>query len=275
MIGWLIALLAAGALLYWLLILTEGAYLGRRVVTWLYDRAAPLYDRIKGYEPEYEFHFLGRPLSRALATISDPLLLDVATGTGRLPHVLLEQTGFRGTVVGVDLSRRMLAQAAAVTAPWAGRIVLLWQDATVLPFPDDTFDAVACLEALEFMPHPDRTLREMVRVLRAGGTLLTTNRVGEDARWMPGRTCPSDEFERKLRALSLEMIRVQPWQEDYDLVWATKPGVLRPPRRPRRWDELLRCPRCGSPVTRQARSLTCAQGHTFPIAEDGIVELTR
>ncbi len=273
MIGWLIVILLTGGLLYWLLILTEGAYLGRRTVTWLYDRSAHVYDRIKSYEPEYERHFLSVPLSRKLAMVPDPLVLDVATGTARLPRALFAQTGYRGRVIGLDLSRRMLEQAVKATQPWAERIIFLHQDAAQLPFPNETFDAVTCLEALEFMPCPDDTLRELVRVLRDGGALLITNRIGADARWLPGRTCSSADFEIKLRQLGLEMIRVQPWQEDYDLVWATKPGVLRPSF-PRRWEDVLRCPICGQPLERQAAQLTCAAGHIYTIA-DGIVELTK
>ena len=84
------------------------------------------------------------------------------------------------------------------------------------------------------MPDPDHVLREMVRVLRPGGILLTTNRIGKDARWLPGRTNTSEAFEAKLHALPLEMVRTKLWQEDYDLVSAVKAGA-RGPVGMRRW----------------------------------------
>ncbi len=273
-----LALLAA--LLYWQLILAEGAYLGRRVVALLYDLSARAYDRIKQFDPHYEAWFLGMPLSRALAPLPDPLVLDVATGTGRLARALFADTGFRGRLIGLDYARRMLAEARRTLRPWADRITLIWEDAARLPFDEATFDAVACLEALEFMPDPDAVLREMVRVLRPGGVLLVTNRIGSGARWMPGRTCPTEVFLDKLRALPLEMIRAQPWQEDYDLVWARKQGIggptgLRP------LEAILRCPRCGGPMraerdaVHRPRAFVCAGGHRMPVADDGILESVR
>lgn len=268
----ILGLIIVVALLYWQLILAEGAYLGRRVVILLYDWSARVYDRIKGYNPGYEQWFLGLPLSQALVDFPDPLVLDVAAGTARLARTLFEQAGFRGRLIGVDLSRRMLRQAVAATEAWSNHIAFIRQDASQLPFPDDTFDAVTCLEALEFMPDPDHVLREIVRVLRPGGSFLTTNRIGKDARWLPGRTYSQEAFEAKLHALSLEMVRTKLWQEDYDLVSAVKPGA-RSPVGMRRLDEILRCPRCGSAMTHELQAFHCETGHTFPITSEGIIDM--
>ncbi len=271
--AWLaLGLVAVGAFLYWQLIIAEGAYLGRRVVALLYDLSARVYDRIKEYDPGYEQWFLGLPLSRALALIPDPLVLDVATGTGRLARTLFRQAGFHGRLIGLDYSRRMLRRAVATTQPWADRLAFIYDDAGQLPFPADTFDAVTCLEALEFMPDMHRVLRELVRVLRPGGIFLTTNRIGKDARLLPGRTYTPEAFADLLRELGLEMIRTQPWQEDYDLVWATRPGAALPVGL-RRLEEVLRCPRCDDALQRQEQVVRCAQGHAFPIAADGVIEL--
>ncbi len=267
-------LLLVAALLYWQLVLAEGAYLGRRVVTRLYDWSAHVYNRIKAFDPRYEYWFLGQPLNRALAIFPDPLVLDVATGTGRLTDTLFTQAQYRGRLVGLDLSRKMLEQAVVLTKPWGDRITYLWQDASTLPFPDATFDAVSCLEALEFMPDPDRVLAEMVRVLRPGGVLLTTNRIGSGVRWLPGRTWTTEEFEAKLSGLPLEMVRIKTWQEDYDVVWAAKSGVSRPPGL-RSIDEILRCPKCGREFDRRDDVYVCPADHSFPIAPDGIIDMAR
>ena len=272
--GWVIGILVVlilGALLYWQLIIAEGAYLGREVVTLLYDWSARMYDRIKQFQPRYEQWFLARPLANALFSFPNPWILDVAVGTARLGRALFREVSFRGKVVGLDLSRKMLEQAAAKTKSWSDRLPLLWQNASDLPFPDDTFEAVACLEALEFMPDPEVVLREMVRVLRPGGILMTTNRIGRDARWMPGRTYDSKVFEALLRDLGLEMVRTRPWQEDYDLIWAVKPGSLTP-LDPRPLETLLRCPLCGSEVRREDGAFICETSHVIPIAPDRIIE---
>ena len=52
---------------WWLLVQTEGVYLGARVVRWLYDRSAHEYDEIKEFDEEADDRHLGQPLSEWLA----------------------------------------------------------------------------------------------------------------------------------------------------------------------------------------------------------------
>jgi len=262
------------AILYWQLIIAEGAYLGRRVVALLYDWSAHIYDRIKQYDSGYEQQFLGRPLASALFAFPNAMVLDVATGTARLACALFPEVSFRGRIVGLDYSRKMLTQAAQKTRRWADRTTLIWEDASKLPFPADTFEVVSCLEALEFMPDPDQVLAEMVRVLRPGGILLITNRIGNDAQLMPGRTFSAETIEAKLKGLALEMVQVRPWQVEYDLVWATKPGFCTPDPA-KAIAAVLRCPTCGSDVTQHDTTYVCEHGHSIPIAADGVVEMVR
>ncbi|MDF1514579.1 MAG: methyltransferase domain-containing protein, partial [Anaerolineae bacterium] len=271
--GWVAAVIAViliAAFLYWQLILAEGAYFGRHIVALLYDWSAHIYDRIKQFDPGYEQWFLARPLTNALFSFPNPQILDVATGTARLARTLFREVGFRGSIVGLDFSRKMLVQAAEKSKLWTDRIDLIWQDASVLPFPDDTFETVTCLEALEFMPDPDKVLSEMVRVLRPGGIFLVTNRIGKDTRWLPGRTQAQDTFETKLQNLRLEMVKTRPWQEDYDLVWAMKPGVCSPIEK-RSLESILRCPLCSSRVTLEGKDYHCSHHHTIPTGADGII----
>ena len=218
----LLLLAGLGWLLHWLLIRTEGVFLGRRVVVWLYDLAATRYDAIKQYDPDTESAFVAWPLSRRLKPWPAPLVLDVATGTGRLPFFLLAEPLFAGRVVGLDASAGMLAQAAAKLAGHGDRAAFVHALAGDLPFADDTFAAVTCLEALEFLPDDAAALREMARVLRPGGVLLTTRRQGPESGYFLGRARARDDLEALLAALGLSDIRSQPWQVEYELVWATK-----------------------------------------------------
>src|SRR3972149_2550803 len=77
-----------------------------------------------------------------------PRVLDVATGTGRVPLTLVADPAFDGTVVAVDLSRRMLREAARALNSRSRCVFLSRQDGSRLAFGDDAFDAVSCLEAL-------------------------------------------------------------------------------------------------------------------------------
>ncbi len=223
--AWLLlipALLLLGLIVYWQLVIAEGVYLGPRIVRLLYDWTAHRYDRLKGFEQVDEDYFLGRPLAAALKNRHQPFVLDVATGTGRLPRTLLRQPGFQGRVIGLDVSGRMLDVAGRHLTAFPGRVGLLLASAPPLPFADNRFEAVTCLEALEFFADAAGALREMVRVLRPGGWLLITNRVGWEARLMPGHTWSRAEFIALLRQVSLTDISVRPWQVYYDLVWARK-----------------------------------------------------
>ena len=223
----LLLLAGLGWLVHWLLIRTEGVFLGRRVVVWLYDLAATRYDAIKRYDPDTESAFVTWPLARrvkqvALESGTTPDVLDVAPGTGRLPFFLRAEPTFAGRVVGLDASAGMLAQAAAKLAGHGDRAAFVHALAGDLPFADDTFAAVTCLEALEFLPDDAAALREMARVLRPGGVLLTTRRQGPESGYFLGRARARDDLEALLAALGLSDIRSQPWQVEYELVWAVK-----------------------------------------------------
>lgn len=282
MAGGVLLFVALAVLLHWQLNLAEGVYLGRRAVVWLYDRFAPRYDAVKQFNERDEAWFLGGPLAQVLRGVTTSLVLDVATGTARLPIALFRQPAFSGRVVALDLSRQMLHQAAIKTTSYRDRLTLLWQDATWLPFPDDSFDAVTCLEALEFLPDARATLAEMTRVLRPGGILLVSNRIGPGVRWMSGRTMSSPGLAELLESLSVEDVRIAIWQVDYDIIWARKrwmesirkPG-LSSSALPFTLPMLLRCPRCASgPLIRQECAFHCdACDSRYRIADDGVVEM--
>jgi ubiquinone/menaquinone biosynthesis C-methylase UbiE len=226
--GWLLLILAFVIIVlvgYWQLIIAEGVYLGPRVVRWLYDWTAGRYDRTKSFDEADEDYFLGQPLAVALSARRRPFVLDVATGTGRLPLTLLRQPGFEGQVFGLDRSTKMLCVAQRHLAPRADQSKLLLASAVPLPIADECFEAVTCLEALEFFPNAAVALSEMARVLRPGGWLLITNRVGWEAQLMPGHTWSRAKLILILRQLSLTDISVRPWQVYYDLVWARKRSV--------------------------------------------------
>ncbi len=224
------AVVVAALAAIYLLVLTEGTYLGTRVVVWLYDLTAKRYDGIKKVRYVNEAHLLGIPLAEALGHIERPLVLDVATGTGRLPLVLC-RVHPEAVVVGVERSRDMLAQAqrADAEAQRLGaevneRALWLRGDAQYLPLADGVFDGATCLEAFEFLTAPRRAIAELWRVLRPGGVLLVSNRIGPDAWFFVGRAAGRGRLERRLGRAGFIDIRTRPWQVHYDLIWAVKPA---------------------------------------------------
>jgi ubiquinone/menaquinone biosynthesis C-methylase UbiE len=218
---------ALGLFVYWALWITEGAYLGRGAVALMYNLTPGYYDRIKETTWKRDDECIVEPMLARLEGVSRPLILDVGTGTGRFPLAMLSDKRFEGRVWGVDLSIGMLRRARERLESYGERCTLIWEDADVLPFKDETFDAVACMETLEFTPDPLHTLSELMRVLRPGGVLLMTNRIGR-ARWFPGRTYDEETLIDILCYYPLSKLEIHSWNTFYDQVWLRKHGEVAP-----------------------------------------------
>jgi ubiquinone/menaquinone biosynthesis C-methylase UbiE len=268
-------LIPIGLFIYWAIWIAEGLYFGKEAVRRLYDLGAKSYDGVKEYDDLHEATFLGNPFFSRLEEDFGvtSLTLDVATGTGRLPLALLKIPFYEGTVIGVDYSRKMLREAAHKCAEYNGRVTFLHHPAVPLPFADNTFDAVTCLEALEFLPDRHAALQEMIRVLRPGGWFITSNRIGDEVKWLPGHTDTPEAFEARLTEIGFVEINTRPWQEIYDLIFARKAGNPIPIRRDRiAWLATLRCPACGNTSAERTDTICPTCGAVIPIAEDGVWE---
>jgi ubiquinone/menaquinone biosynthesis C-methylase UbiE len=272
MVGLGLIMAVLGVIVWWLIIPTEGVYLGRRAVIWLYDRFAHRYDGVKNYYREYEQMYLAQPIMEAITPHKSPLVLDVATGTGRLPLAMMRHNSFQGRVIGIDLSRKMLHYAAKNLYLFEERADFIWSPAENLPFADNTFDVVTCLEALEFMTNPKAVLAELVRVLRPDGLLLVTQR--QNTRLMPGKTWSSGEIQTMLADMGVANAKAQIWQVDYRKVWGRKGGQSAATGA-RHLDEILRCPACRKHLMqREQNGWHCPSCNAqAKIGEDGVIEL--
>ena len=113
----------------------------------------------------------------AMQNLEGPAL-DVATGTGGLA-IELGRIKESTRVVGVDLLRPMVAIAAS-KADVMTRPSFVIGDALSLPFSDDTFNCVTSGFSLRNMPDPEASLREMVRVVKNGGRVLSLETLSPD-----------------------------------------------------------------------------------------------
>lgn len=131
---------------------------------------------------KYDFlnHFLSlgidkiwrRKAINLLKSIPDPLVLDVATGTGDLAIEANKRLGCR--VVGVDISVEMLKMAEEKLArreltDW---ISVQEGDSEKLPFEDNHFDAVMVAFGVRNFENLNKGLSEMCRVLKPGGKMV-------------------------------------------------------------------------------------------------------
>jgi hypothetical protein len=94
------------------------------------------------------------------------------------------------------------------------------------------------------MPDPRAALAELLRVARPGALVLVTNRIGRDARLMPGKVFGRLELGDLLRSLGSGAVDIRPWQVDYDLALALKAGAGAEPCQALAWPGFLRCPVC-------------------------------
>jgi len=113
-------------------------------------------------------------------------VLDAGTGTGFAACAIARKVGPTGYVLGVDLSRGMLAQARRIIdAAQLSNIELLEADATDLrDVAASTFDAVVCSAGLLYMP-VEKSLSAWHRLLKPNGVVsFSTMTAGSPA---PGR----------------------------------------------------------------------------------------
>jgi SAM-dependent methyltransferase len=104
-------------------------------------------------------------------------VLDIATGGG---HTALAFSRFTESVVAMDVTLPMLEAARRFTAREGAVVRFVGGDVEALPFRDATFGTVTCRIAAHHFPALLPALRQVARVLRAGGTFLIQDILGHD-----------------------------------------------------------------------------------------------
>jgi demethylmenaquinone methyltransferase/2-methoxy-6-polyprenyl-1,4-benzoquinol methylase len=137
----------------------------------LFAPLGPRYDRLAsvlsfGQDPRWRRFLVSRVDAAPLDTV-----LDVATGTAAVALELVRQKDCY--VVGVDQSPEMLdvGRKQVLLAGATQKVRLEEADARSLPFEDGLFDAVTFTYLLRYVEDPAATLRELVRVVKPGGSV--------------------------------------------------------------------------------------------------------
>jgi ubiquinone/menaquinone biosynthesis C-methylase UbiE len=98
-------------------------------------------------------------------------VLDVACGPGIVVEALARSAG---QVIGCDITPAMLEKARARCAGLTNTLFKPGR-AEALPFEDASFDVVVSRSAVHHFPDPTAAFREMARVVKSGGRVVTVD----------------------------------------------------------------------------------------------------
>jgi len=144
-----------------------------RGVAEAYGRWAPVYDIVFG--PVFK---RGRAAAVVAAERIGGRILEVGVGTG----LSLASYSPSSRVVGVDISEPMLDKARnRIEKLKLKHIELIGvMDAETLEFPTASFDVVVAQYVVTAIPNPEKALDEFLRVVRPGGEIILTSRLGAE-----------------------------------------------------------------------------------------------
>jgi ubiquinone/menaquinone biosynthesis C-methylase UbiE len=97
-------------------------------------------------------------------------VLDMGCGTGAITRGIANLLGSRGFVVGADVSDTML-EKARTTHVNVSNLEFVKADIHDLGF-EVEFDLIVCARVLQWLEHPVKAVRQMVKALKLGGTLM-------------------------------------------------------------------------------------------------------
>ena len=117
-----------------------------------------------------------RKFARIVELVSDQLparsLLDAGCGDGRFLAATSRLPNAPEELAGCDISGRILETAAETIAREGRTAELVPANLERLPFPDEAFDVVVCVQVIEHLVAPQLGIDQLARVLRPGGTLV-------------------------------------------------------------------------------------------------------
>lgn len=150
-----------------------------------WDRTAIIYDRFMrrdaaAYDRMYA---LLRPVVR------DKTVLELAAGTGLIAKHIANAAEY---IEVTDASEQMIRQAER--EDHAENLHFSVQDMFCLPYADAAFDVVIVSNALHIVPQPEKSLREIKRVLKDDGVLIA-----------PTFTHAENSFSGKVKAFFMNL----------------------------------------------------------------------
>ncbi len=166
--------------------------------------------------------------SEFIEDLKDGVLVDVGCGTGTLIS-MLERRGFKGAIVGIDISMPMLKVAAEKTK----KAIFLRASMDNIPLKDLTVDHYISSLAIHIAEDKEKVFREMKRILKDMGSfriaVATASSVRSKIFSMLLRVKPPDEntYIGLIRSLGLEVHRVKRYGIFISIYGAKRRGRVR------------------------------------------------
>jgi len=137
----------------------------------MFDRIARLYDPMNLVISAFQEPRWRKRAVEATGARPGDRLLDVATGTGKVAADLHARAQPGGSVLGVDLSPRMIALARRRSDARPG-LEFVVGDALALPTEDASFDAATIAFGMRNLPDYRQGFAELARSVRPGGRVV-------------------------------------------------------------------------------------------------------
>lgn len=144
------------------------AKLQLRIQRYGWDKAAADYEEYwrKQIEPAQ------KRLLEMAALVGGERVLDIACGTGLITFPAAMSVGAQGSVVGTDISEKMIERGRENAARQGlANVTFQRADAAASDFPESSFDAVLCSLGLMYVPEPIHALRRASQLLKPGGRM--------------------------------------------------------------------------------------------------------
>lgn len=145
-----------------------------KLVRGVFDSVAGKYDLMNDLM-SFGIHRLWKRITLARTGLRPGMrALDLAGGTGDLAAGMLRQVGREGLVVLSDINAQMLIRGRdrLINDGFGAEAQSAQVNAEMIPFADNSFDAVTIGFGLRNVTHKDKALAEMLRVLKPGGRVL-------------------------------------------------------------------------------------------------------
>ncbi len=127
----------------------------------MFNKLAPIYDNFSFFFKKYTV----LPILNRTQFSKNQVILDVGGGTGYLGQEIKNEHEVKYFLV--DKNKKMLSEAKNKKID-----ELIYSSSCNLPFKKNLFDFVLCVDALHHFNNKEKSLKEMMRVLKQGGRLI-------------------------------------------------------------------------------------------------------